>query len=67
MVYKDLSSKSVKEIYQLLADYKKELFNLRVQRSLLKTTINLARFKICRRDIARIKTWLHQIQLSASK
>jgi ribosomal protein L29 len=67
MNYKDIQSKSVSQLYEMLCEYKKELFNLRLQKSLLKTTINLARFSVCRKNIARIKTHLRQIQLGVSK
>ncbi len=55
----DLRGKSIKELEQSLIDLRKEQFNLRMQQG----AGQLARpspIKSVRRDIARIKTLMHQ-------
>ena len=54
----DLNTKSADELKQLLADLKKEQFNLRFQRASGQLE-NTARVRVVRRDIARIKTVMH--------
>jgi large subunit ribosomal protein L29 len=54
----DLNTKSADELNQLLADLKKEQFNLRFQRASGQLE-NTARVRVVRRDIARIKTVMH--------
>ena len=51
----DLRTKSADELKQLIADLKKEQFNLRFQRASGQLE-NTARVGVVRRDIARIKT-----------
>lgn len=58
MKYEELKGKSKDELSQLILDGKKELFNLRFQR----TTGGLEkthRFKQIRKEIARVKTYLN--------
>ena len=54
----DLRTKSADELKQLIADLKKEQFNLRFQRASGQLE-NTARVGVVRRDIARIKTVIH--------
>ena len=54
----DLRTKSADELKQLIADLKKEQFNLRFQRASGQLE-NTARVGGVRRDIARIKTVMH--------
>lgn len=54
----DLRTKSADELKQLIADLKKEQFNLRFQRASGQLE-NTARVGLVRRDIARIKTVMH--------
>ncbi len=54
----DLRTKSDDELKQLIADLKKEQFNLRFQRASGQLE-NTARVGVVRRDIARIKTVIH--------
>ncbi len=58
MKYEDLKGKSKDELHKLILDGKKELFNLRFQR----TTGELEkthRFKEIRKDLARVNTYLN--------
>ncbi len=58
MKYEDLKGKSKDELNQLLIESKKELFNLRFQR----TTGELDkthRFNEIRKDVARVQTYLN--------
>ena len=54
----DLNTKSADELNQLLADLKKEQFNLRFQKASGQLE-NTARVRVVRRDIARIRTVMH--------
>ena len=54
----DLRTKSADELKQLIADLKKEQFNLRFQRASGQLE-NTARVRVVRRDLARIKTVMH--------
>ncbi len=61
MKYQELKGKSVDELNKLIADSKKELFNLRIRKSsgeLDKTH----RFSEVRKVIARVKTYLNSIK-----
>lgn len=65
MKYEDLKGKSADELNKLILDGKKELFNLRFQR----TTGELEkthRFKQIRKDLARVSTFLNVGEVSAS-
>jgi large subunit ribosomal protein L29 len=59
--YKSLIDKKEAELYPLIADLKKEMFNLRM-RVASGESINTARQRQCRRDVARIKTRLQQLK-----
>lgn len=59
----ELKGKNVDELSVLLANSKKELFNLRFQRS-NGTLSNTARVSIVKRSIARIKTLINNISSS---
>jgi large subunit ribosomal protein L29 len=65
MKYEDLKGKTKDELTKLILDGKKELFNLRFQR----TTGELEkthRFKQIRREIARVQTYLNSGETFAS-
>ncbi len=55
----DVRAKTSDELVDTLRDLKKEQFNLRFQRATGQLE-NTARFRVIRRDIARIKTILGQ-------
>ena len=61
----DLRTKSADELKASLLDLRKEQFNLRFQRASGQLE-NTARVRQVRRDIARIKTMLRQMQQTAS-
>ena len=61
----DLRTKSTDELKDTLLDLRKEQFNLRFQRASGQLE-NTARVRQVRRDIARIKTMLRQMQQTAS-
>jgi large subunit ribosomal protein L29 len=61
----ELQSLSELELNNKLNDSHQELFNLRFQRASGQLT-NTARVREVRRQIARIKTLLHQRELSSS-
>lgn len=61
MKYEDLKGKSVDELNKILAERKKELFNLRFQKAtgeLEKTH----RFAQAKKEIARVKTFINSLQ-----
>jgi large subunit ribosomal protein L29 len=60
----ELRSKTVDELSDSLLDLKKEAFNLRFQRASGQLE-NTARVRQVRRDIARIKTILRQMQAAS--
>lgn len=60
MKYQEVSNKSVSELYDSLYNLKKELLNLRIQRS-TGSVPNTAQIRKNRRDVARIKTHLTQL------
>ena len=64
MKVQDLRQKSNDELNQEVLDLKKEAFNLRFQRASGQLE-NTARVRQVRRDIARIKTVLHERRASA--
>ncbi|MDD9904348.1 MAG: 50S ribosomal protein L29 [Rhodospirillaceae bacterium] len=64
MKVQDLRQKSDDELNQEVLDLKKEAFNLRFQRASGQLE-NTARVRQVRRDIARIKTVLHERRASA--
>jgi large subunit ribosomal protein L29 len=58
----DLKTKSVDELKNLVLLYKKELMNLRFQKTAGSLT-NTSRFKIVRKTIAKIKTLINNVHL----
>jgi large subunit ribosomal protein L29 len=64
MKVEDLRQKSDDELNQQVLDLRKEAFNLRFQRASGQLE-NTARVRQVRRDIARIKTVLHERRASA--
>ena len=64
MKVEDLRQKTDDELNQEVLDLKKEAFNLRFQRASGQLE-NTARVRQVRRDIARLKTVLHQRRASA--
>ena len=61
----DLRVKSEDELKTQLAELKKEQFNLRFQQASGELN-NTARFKQVRREVAAIKTVLHELQTKAA-
>ncbi len=61
----DLRTKTVDELTDSLMDLRKERFNLRFQKASGQLE-NTARVRQVRRDIARLKTILHDMQQAAS-
>jgi large subunit ribosomal protein L29 len=59
MLAEDVRAKTSDELVDTLRDLKKEQFNLRFQRATGQLE-NTSRFRVIRRDIARIKTILGQ-------
>ena len=64
MKVEDLRQKTDDELNQEVLDLRKEAFNLRFQRASGQLE-NTARVRQVRRDIARLKTVLHQRRASA--
>ena len=64
MKVEDLRQKSDDELNQQVLDLRKEAFNLRFQRASGQLE-NTARVRQVRRDIARIKTVLHERRATA--
>ena len=64
MKVEDLRQKSQDELNQEVLDLRKEAFNLRFQRASGQLE-NTSRVRQVRRDIARIKTVLHERRASA--
>lgn len=58
---KDLKTKTAKELLSDLADIKKELFNLRFQKT-AGVGVNTSRLRILKRGVARVKTLLNQLK-----
>lgn len=61
MKMEDLQGKTPDELKEMLGYMKKELFNLRFQKATGELE-NTSRFRQLRRDIARVKTMLNQVQ-----
>lgn len=59
-----LKGKSAEELQGSVADLKKELFNLRFQQASGELT-NTSRFRVAKREIARILTQLRNIKTAA--
>ena len=62
----DLSKMSAKELQEKLVDLKGELFNLRFQHAINQLE-NPNRIKEVKRDIARVKTVLRDMELKAAE
>jgi large subunit ribosomal protein L29 len=62
----DLRAKSNDQLGTMLLDLRREQFNLRFQRATGQTE-GVARVKVVRRDIARVKTILAEKTTSAAK
>lgn len=60
MKYQEVSNKSTSELYDSLYNLKKELLNIRIQRA-TGTVANTSQIRKNRRDVARIKTRLVQV------
>ena len=60
MKYQEVSNKSTSELYDSLYSLKKELLNIRIQRS-TGSVENTSQIRKSRRDVARIKTRLTQM------
>lgn len=61
MKFADLLKKDAKELFQMCSELKKEHMNLRI---LSKTTqdVKTAAIRVCKKNIARIKTRLTQLE-----
>lgn len=64
MKAKELRELSMKELNTKLTDLKTELFNLRFQMATGQLENN-ARIKLVKKDIARVKTLIHEAELKA--
>lgn len=64
MASEQYKGKSVEELQGLVADLKKELFNLRFQKAAGELT-NTSRFGAARREIARLLTQIRQMKNAA--
>ena len=62
MKFADLKTKTVDELKGLVLLNKKELMNLRFQRT-MGTLTNTSRFKIVRKTIAKINTLINNVHL----
>lgn len=60
MKFQEVSNKSTSELYDSLYNLKKELLNIRIQRA-TGTVTNTSQIRKNRRDVARIKTRLVQV------
>ena len=65
MKAKELKNKSVDELNTELDNLKKELFNLRFQHAVNQLE-NPMRIKAVKKDIARVKTVLRELELNSS-
>lgn len=61
----ELKSKTINELKPLVLFYKKELMNLRFQRTMGSLT-NTSRFKEVRKTIAKINTLINNVHLLSS-
>lgn len=64
MASEQYKGKAAEELQGMVADLKKELFNLRFQKASGELT-NMVRFRLARREIARILTQLRQLKNAA--
>lgn len=65
MTTAELRKKSKDELNEELRELRRELFNLRMQKTLQQGTVKFNNFKRVRGDIARIKTILHELSAGA--
>jgi large subunit ribosomal protein L29 len=65
MKYDELSTLTIDELNDKLIEFKEELFNLRFQHAVNQLE-NTSRLKAVRKDIARVKTCIRQMQLSVA-
>ncbi|MCX7338706.1 MAG: 50S ribosomal protein L29 [Alphaproteobacteria bacterium] len=61
MKFDSILSKSKEELYEIVLMLKKEMLNLRTQAKVNQQT-NVTRTRECRRDVARVKTRLKQLE-----
>ena len=61
MKYSELANKSIAELLEMHATLEKEAMNIRLQKTLAQWQ-NTARIRVCRRDIARIQTRIHELK-----
>ena len=64
MAMSELKGKSADQLNQMVLERRKEMFNLRFQRATGELT-NTSRFRVVRREIASIKTYMNQQKKSA--
>ncbi len=65
MTAAELRKKSKNELNEELRELRREMFNLRMQKTLQQGTVKFNNFKRVRVDIARIKTILHELSAGA--
>ncbi len=60
MKFKDLSGKSTQDLYQIIGDLKRELFNIRILKGTgqAEAAGSTSKVRMIRRDIARVQTAL---------
>lgn len=59
--FSELSGKTISESMDMYHERKKEQFNLRLKKN-LGTIVDTARMRACRREIARIRTYMHVLK-----
>lgn len=60
----ELRNKSAEELQTLVGDLSKELFNLRFQKATSDQDVAVSRTRFIKRDIARTKTILRELELA---
>jgi len=65
MARENFSELTAEELADKLTELKQELFNLRFQHTVNQLQ-NTSRLKAVRKDIARVKTFLRQLEIKAS-
>jgi ribosomal protein L29 len=65
MKFKDLSGKNTQDLYQIIGDLKRELFNIRILKGIgqAESAGSTAKVRMIRRDIARVQTALSSNRL----
>ena len=66
MKYAELDNKTLKDLYQVVYDLKKDLLSIRFQRSAMQD-VKTHEIRAKRKDIARVMTRIGQLKLSAKK